>query len=384
MPTNGIGAVVERAGGEIRVEPITIDDPEAGEVLVRLAASGVCHSDVWAIEHGNWGKPWPMLLGHEGAGVVQAVGDGVTSVSPGQRVVITWAVPCGACPQCLRGAPRRCGHELHQPPRARRENGDVLTGVLDCGTLATHTVVTEPQVVVMPDALPLSRACLLGCGVSTGVGAAIQTAKVWPGASVAVIGLGGIGLAALQGARIAGATRLIAVDVVPAKLEWARGFGATDVVDASAGDAVDAVRELTGGEGVDVSFEATGHAECVAQAVGMLGFAGTAVAIGVPPVPSEVTIPWNGSDRAAYPHKVNLLVTDGGDPIPGEDFPEMAAWAVDRRLDLDAMVTRERSLTEADLREAVRAMLAGEVIRSVVVFDGVDGLAERRPDPPTG
>jgi Zn-dependent alcohol dehydrogenase len=266
----------------------------------------------------------------------------------------------------------------------RRENGDVLTGVLDCGTLATHTVVTEPQVVVMPDALPLSRACLLGCGVSTGVGAAIQTAKVWPGASVAVIGLGGIWLAALQGARIAGATRLIAVDVVPAKLEWARGFGATDVVDASAGDAVDAVRELTGGEGVDVSFEATGHAECVAQAVGMLGFAGTAVAIGVPPVPSEVTIPWNGSDRAAYPHKVNLLVTDGGDPIPGEDFPEMAAWAVDRRLDLDAMVTRERSLTEADLREAVRAMLAGEVIRSVVVFDGVDGLAERRPDPPTG
>jgi Zn-dependent alcohol dehydrogenase len=245
--------------------------------------------------------------------------------------------------------------------------------VLDCGTLATHTVVTEPQVVPMPDDLPLSRACLLGCGVSTGVGAATQTAKVWPGATVAVLGLGGIGLAALQGARVAGATRLIAIDVVPAKLEWARGFGATDVVDASAGDAVDAVRALTEDEGVDVAFEATGRPECVAQAVEMLAFAGVAVAIGVPPVPSEIAIAWNGSARAAYPHKVSLLVTDGGDPIPDDDFPEMAAWALNGRLDLDAMVTRELSLTGDDLSEAMRAMLAGEVIRSVVVFAGVDG-----------
>lgn len=373
MTTDGLGAVVERAGGPIRVEPITIDDPGPGEVRVRLAASGVCHSDVWAIEHGNWGAPWPMLLGHEGAGVVDAIGEGVASVRAGDRVVITWAVPCGRCRQCLRGVPRRCGHELRQPPRMRRAGGDVLTGVLWCGTLTTHTVVTEPQVVPMPDALPLSRACLLGCGVSTGVGAAIHTAKVWPGATVAVIGLGGIGLAALQGARVAGASRLIAVDVVPAKLEWARGFGATDVVDASAQDAVDAVRALTGGNGVDVAFEATGRPECVGQAVEMLDFAGTAVAIGVPPVPSEVTFAWNGSARAAYPHKVNLLITDGGDPIPAEDFPEMAAWALDGRLDLDAMVTRELSLSDDDLNEAVRAMLAGEVIRSVVVFPGVEG-----------
>jgi S-(hydroxymethyl)mycothiol dehydrogenase len=372
MVTHGMGAVVEAAGTAIRVEPIVVDDPGPGEVLVRLAASGVCHSDVWAIEHGNWGSPWPMLLGHEGAGVVETIGEGVTSVGPGDRVVLTWAVPCGRCRQCLRGAPRRCGHELHQPPRVHRTSGEVLTGVLECGTLATHTVVTEPQAVAMPDALPLSRACLLGCGVSTGVGAALQTAKVWPGATVAVIGLGGIGLAALQGARIAGAGRVIAVDVVPAKLAWAAGFGATDTVDASEGDAVEAVRGLTAGEGVDIAFEAVGRPECVRQAVEMLSFAGTAVAIGVPPVPSEVTLPWNGSDRAAYPNKANLLITDGGDPIPSEDFPEMARWAIDGSLDLDAMVTREIALTDGDLAEAVRAMLAGEVIRSVVVFPGVD------------
>ena len=373
MPTDGLGAVVEHAGSPIRVEPIVLDDPGPGEVLVRLAASGLCHSDVWAIEHGNWGAPWPMLLGHEGAGVVEALGEGVSSVAAGDRVVITWAVPCGRCRTCLRGAPRRCAHQLEQPPRIHRSSdNDVLTGVLNCGTLATHTVVTEPQVVVMPDRLALSRACLLGCGVSTGIGAAVQTAKVWPGSSVAVIGLGGIGLAALQGARVAGAERLIAVDVAPAKLEWAVGLGATDTVDASGVDAVDAVRDLTGGDGVDFAFEAVGRTECVRQAVEMLGFAGIAVAIGVPPLPSEVTLTWNGGDRAAYPRKATLLVTDGGDPIPSEDFPQMASWAIDGAIDLDTMVTREIALTDDDLAEAVRAMLAGEVIRSVVVFPGVD------------
>jgi S-(hydroxymethyl)mycothiol dehydrogenase len=372
MPTEGFGAVVEHPNGAIRVEPIVIDDPGPGEVLVRIAASGVCHSDVWAIEHGNWGAPWPMLLGHEGAGAVEAVGAGVTAVRPGDRVVITWAVPCGRCSQCVRGAPRRCAHELHQPPRMRRSNGDVLTGVLHCGTLSTHSIVTEPQVVPMPDELALTRACLLGCGVSTGVGAALNTAEVWPGATVAVIGLGGIGLAALQGSRIAGAERLIAIDVAPRKLEWALRLGATDTVDAGHADPVEAVRSLTRGDGVDVAFEAVGSPTCVRQAVEMLGIAGTAVAIGVPPMPSELTLPWNGSRGAAYPNKARLVTTDGGDPIPGEDFPEMAGWAVAGSLDLDAMVTNEIRLTDDDLAEAVRAMLAGEVIRSVVVMPGVD------------
>ncbi len=362
-------AIVDRRGAGAVIESITVDDPGEGEVLVRLAASGVCHSDLWAIENGNWGDtPWPFYLGHEGAGIVEQVGVGVTALAPGDRVVLSWAVPCGRCSQCLRGAPRRCGHELVQPPRLHRADDAVLTGVLFCGTLGTHTVVTEAQAIPMPDEIPLSRACLLGCGVSTGVGAAIQTAGVWPGATVAVIGLGGIGLGALQGALIAGATRVIAVDVAPAKLAWATGFGATDVVDASVGDPVAAVHELTGG-GVDIAFEAVGRPECVSQAIAMLAYAGTAVAIGVPPVPSEVTIDWNGSPTSAYPHKSSLLISDGGDPLPAEDFPQMAQWYLDGRLDLDAMVTRELGFTDEDLAESFRAMLAGEVIRSVVILD---------------
>ena len=363
-----IGAVVSEAGGAVQLERLHIDPPGPGEVLVRIVASGVCHSDLWAREHGNWGAPFPMLLGHEGAAVVEDVGDGVETPAVGDPVVLAWAVPCGSCGSCRRGVPRRCMHVWSQPPRLRRaRDAAPLVGTLSLGTLATHTVVHAAQAIPMPRELPLVSACLLGCGVSTGVGAATQTAKVWPGARVAVIGLGGIGLAALQGARIAGAEQLIAVDLVPRKLEWARRFGATDTVDASSVDAVSAVRERTGGDGVDVAFEATGVPAVVSQAVAMLAHAGTAVAIGLPPIPASVTLEWNGTDVAAYPKKASLLITDGGDPIPAEDFPQMARWALEGRLDLDGMVTRELAL--GDLDEAFRAMLAGEVIRSVVRFE---------------
>ena len=368
MTREAIGAVVDAIGSEVRIEDLGIDAPEAGEVLVCLVASGVCHSDLWAIEHGNWGASFPMLLGHEGAGIVEEVGEGVDTPRVGDPVVLAWAVPCGRCGPCRRGVPRRCSHAWQQPPRGHRaRDATPLAGTLSLGTLASHTVVHSAQAIPMPPELPLRSACLLGCGVSTGVGAAIQTAKVWPGARVAVIGLGGIGLAALQGARIAGAERLIAVDVAAPKLAWAERFGATDTVDASATDAVAAVRELTQGDGVDFAFEATGVPAVVSQAVAMLDYAGIAVAIGVPPIPAEVTLSWNGTEDAAYPRKTSLLITDGGDPIPSEDFPEMAGWALEGRLDLDGMVTRELDLT--DLDEAFRAMLAGEVIRSVVVFD---------------
>jgi S-(hydroxymethyl)mycothiol dehydrogenase len=368
VPRDAMGAVVDEAGGGVRIEELQIDPPGRDEVLVRMVASGVCHSDLWAIEHGNWGAPFPMLLGHEGAGIVEEVGDGVRTTAVGDPVVLAWAVPCGSCDPCRRGVPRRCSHAWVQPPRVRRaRDAAPLAGTLSLGTLATHTVVHAAQAIPMPAELPLRSGCLLGCGVSTGVGAATQTAKVWPGARVAVIGLGGIGLAALQGARIAGAERLIAVDVAAPKLDWAKRFGATDTVDASGVDAVAAVRELTGGDGVDFAFEATGVPAVVSQAVAMLDYAGVAVAIGVPPIPAEITLAWNGTEHAAYPRKTSLLITDGGDPIPSEDFPEMARWALDGRLDLDGMVSRELGLHELD--EAFRAMLAGEVIRSVVVFD---------------
>ena len=368
MTREAVGAIVDTLGGDVRVEPILVDPPGPGEVLVRIAASGICHSDLWARDNGNWDAPFPMLLGHEGAGIVEEVGAGVEAPSVGDHVVLSWAVPCGTCPPCRRGVPRRCMHAWTQPPRLRRaRDAAPLAGTLSLGTLASHTVVHAAQAITMPPELPLRSACLLGCGVSTGVGAATQTAKVWPGARVAVIGLGGIGLAALQGARIAGAEQLIAVDLVPTKLEWARRLGATDTVDASSVDAVAAVRERAGGDGVDVAFEATGVPAVVAQAVQMLAYAGVAVAIGVPPIPATVTLDWNGADGAAYPNKASLVITDGGDPIPAVDFPEMARWALEGRLDLAGMVTRELGLE--DLDEAFRAMLAGEVIRSVVRLD---------------
>ena len=368
MTEQARGAVVRSQGGEIAIEPIEVDPPAQGEVLVRVVANGICHSDSWAIDHGNWGEPFPMLLGHEGAGVIEQIGSGVTDLAPGDHVVLAWAVPCGRCRACLRGAVRRCDHGWTQPPRLRiAGTGEPLTGTLSLGTLATHTVVHAAQAIRVPAEADLTRVCLLGCGASTGIGAAVNTAGVWPGATVAVIGLGGIGLGALQGAKIAGAGRLIAVDLVAAKFDIARRLGATDTVDASAGDTVAAVRALTGGEGVDVAFEATGNARVVSQAVAMVGRSGLAVAIGVPAPDSEITLAWGGDrPEAAYPNKASLLVTDGGDPIPAEDFPTWVGWFLDGHLDLDGMVTREAGFTEEDLDEAFRAMLAGEVVRTVV------------------
>ena len=362
------GVVVRAAGEPPRLEPIVVDDPGPGEIRVAVTANGLCHSDHWAIANGNWGAPWPMLLGHEGAGVVEAVGLGVTSPTPGEPVLLTWAMPCGVCPSCVRDRPRRCAHGWAQPPRMRTADGATLTGTLALGTFATHVVVHAAQAVALPPGLDPLAACLLGCGASTGVGAAVNTGDVRPDDAVAVIGLGGIGLAAVQGARIAGARRIVAVDLLPAKFDAARALGATDVVDASVGDAVATVREMTGG--VDVALEATGVAAVVAQAVAMLGRGGTAVAIGVPAPASDITLAWGeGTPGAAYPNKVRLTVTDGGDPVP-EDFIAWLGWAADGRLDLGAMVSRVAPLTEDEIGEGLRAMLAGEVVRTVYRVDG--------------
>lgn len=363
------GVVIQAPGAPARIEAIVVDAPEAGEVLVRIVANGVCHSDLWAIEHGNWGSPFPMLLGHEAAGIVEETGRGVDHVAPGDRVLLAWAVPCGACTACRRGRPRRCDHGWEQPARLHTTDGRPLVGTLSIGGLATHTVVQAPQVIPVPAALDLEAACLLGCGASTGIGAAINTGPVRPGDTIAVIGLGGIGLSALQGARLAGAERLIAIDRVASKFDTARSLGATDVVDASRTDAVAAVRALTAGDGVDVSFEATGNAAVVAQAVAMLARGGAAVAIGVPAPDSTVTIDWGEATvGAAYPRKASLKITDGGDPL-AEDFGTWLEAAADGRLDLGALVSTVAPFTEDALAESFRAMLAGEVIRTVIRFD---------------
>lgn len=362
------GVVVRGRGAPAKIEPIEVDDPRSGEVLVRVVANGVCHSDLWAIQNGNWGSPFPMLLGHEGAGIVEAVGADVAHVAPGDRVLLAWAMPCGTCAACLRGRPRRCAHVWDQPPRMHIDDGSVLTGTLSIGSLATHTVVHGAQAIRVPDGVELIEACLLGCGASTGIGAAANTAGVTPGDTVAVIGLGGIGLSALLGAKLAGATRIIAVDRIAAKLDAALALGATDVVDAGVDDAVTAVRSLTD-TGVDVAFEATGNAAVVSQAVAMLGRGGTAVAIGVPAPDSTVSLPWGeASIGAAYPNKATLKITDGGDPL-AEDFVSWLDALEDRRLDLRPLVSMVAPLTDDALADAFRAMLAGEVIRTVISID---------------
>jgi S-(hydroxymethyl)mycothiol dehydrogenase len=362
------GVVIPAIGAPAHIEPILVDAPGPNEVLVRVVANGVCHSDLWAIANGNWGTPFPMLLGHEGAGVVEAAGEGVTHLAPGDEVLLAWAVPCGVCAACTRGRPRRCDHAWEQPPRITTVEGARLHGTLSIGSLATHTVVHSAQVLPVPAGLDLAHACLLGCGASTGIGAAVNTAPVSEGDTVAVIGLGGIGLSALQGARLAGAARLIAIDRVAAKFDSAKRVGATDVIDAMVEDPVQAVRALTGG-GVDVSFEATGNAAVVSQAVAMLGRGGTAVAIGVPAPDSTVTLDWGEmTSGAAYQTKATLKVTDGGDPLT-EDFQDWMAAALDGRLDLGAMVSVQAPFTDEALTEAFRAMLAGEVIRTVIHFD---------------
>jgi S-(hydroxymethyl)mycothiol dehydrogenase len=363
-----LGVVVTGLGAPAHIEPILVDDPGPGEVLVRLVANGVCHSDLWSIQHGNWGSPFPMLLGHEGAGVVEARGEGVTHVDVGDPVLLAWAVPCGVCTACRRGRPRRCAHWWDQPARMHTEDGSRLIGTLSIGSLATYTVVHAAQVIAVPEGLDLTRACLLGCGASTGIGAAVNTAPVQPGDTVAVIGLGGIGLSALLGAKLAGAKRLIAIDRIASKLDMARTLGATDVIDAGVDDAVTAVRSLTD-TGVDVAFEATGQAVVVSQAVAMLARAGTAVAIGVPAPDSTVTLDWGeATSGAGYPAKITLKVTDGGDPV-AEDFTAWLQAAADGRIDLGALITTVAPFTDDALAEAFRAMLAGEVIRTVITFD---------------
>jgi S-(hydroxymethyl)mycothiol dehydrogenase len=330
------------------VEELTVDPPGPREVLVRVLACGLCHSDLHVVETQGWGMRFPILLGHEGAGVVEDVGGDVTSVAPGDRVVVAWRAPCGDCPQCRRGDPRRCSSQLRAKRRLHRAaDGALLTPVLRCGTYADHAVVHEACAVKVPEELPIEQASLLACGFSTGAGAALWATPVREGSTVGVIGCGGVGLAVVQGALLAGAERIVAVDVAADKLEHARALGATDVVDASGGDPVEAVRELTGGRGVEFAFSAIGAASGLAQAVRMCAYAGTATLVGLPLPGAKLDVDLEAD--VFWPH-VTLAVTHGGDTIPQEDFPFFARAALDGRLDLARFVTSTISLDEVPER----------------------------------
>jgi S-(hydroxymethyl)mycothiol dehydrogenase len=355
------GVVFSEPGARPAVEEITLEPVGPGEVQVRVEACGVCHTDLHVVETGGWGMRFPILLGHEGAGVVEEVGEGVTSVAPGDRVVIAWRAPCGdACPSCRRGDPRRCSNNLRVRSRMHRaSDGARLSPVLRSGAYADRVIVHEACAVKVPEALPVEQACLLACGFSTGAGAALWATPVREGASVAVIGCGGVGLAVVQGARLAGAATIVAVDVLPEKLELATGVGATHVVDASAGDAVEQVRSLT--DGVDFAFSAVTSPRGLADAVRMCSYAGTATLVGVPPPRSALDV---DLDRDLFGPKVTIAVTHGGDTIPQQDFPFLAQAALDGKLDLGRFVTRTIELEQVP--EALDELHAPSGIRTVV------------------
>jgi len=358
------GVVYAEPDAAPAVEELTVEPPGPREVLVRVLACGLCHSDLHVIETKGWGTRFPILLGHEGAGVVEEVGSDVTLVAPGDRVVIAWRAPCGECPQCRRGDPRRCSSQLRAKRRMHRAvDGALLTPVLRCGTYADQAIVHEACAVKVPEELPVEQAALLACGFSTGAGAALWATPVREGSDVAVIGCGGVGLAVVQGALLRGAARIFAVDVAPDKLEHARNLGATDAVDASSVNPVEAVRELTGGRGVEFAFSAIGAAKGLAQAIRMCAYAGTATLVGMPKPDKKLHA---DLFTDVFTPKVTVAVTHGGDTIPREDFPFLAQAALDERIDLARFVTRTISLDEVPER-LERIGRDGE-IRTVALF----------------
>ena len=342
------GVVYAEPDAAPAVEELTVEPPGPREVRVRVLACGLCHSDLHIVETKGWHMRFPILLGHEGAGVVEDVGDGVASVAPGDRVVIAWRAPCGECPHCRRGDPRRCSSSLRAKRRLHRAaDGALLTPVLRCGTFADQAVVHEACAVKVPAELPVEQASLLACGFSTGAGAALWATPVHEGSAVAVIGCGGVGLAVVQGALLRGAEQIVAVDVAPQKLGHASALGATDVVDASAADPVEAVRELTGGRGVEFAFSAVNAPAALRQAMQMCAYAGTATLVGIPVPGAKLD-----ADLEAdfFGPRITLAVTHGGDTVPQEDFPFLAQAALDGRIDLARFVTSTISLDEVPER----------------------------------
>jgi len=371
MPYDGQAAMLNEAGRDVEVEDITVDDPGPGEVLVKLAASGVCHTDLTVKNLKGNGMAFPIVLGHEGAGYIEAIGAGVTGLEKGDPVVLAYRAPCGQCPSCRRGDLRHCYMALRPQQRIhRKRDGALCSQVLRCGTFSTYTVVHSKAAIKMPKEMPLDKACLIACGVVTGVGAAMNTTPVFAGARVAVIGCGGVGLSVIQGAKLQHAKQIIAVDVNPTKLQQAMDFGATHTVNAKDGDPVAQVRALTedGWDGgVEFAFEATGIPACTEQAVKMLSYGGTATTIGFPAAEDAVTLNLGDMETGVYWNKAGLRVCHCGDTLPSHDFPLLAQLYLDGQLKLDEMVTAKIGLHEVN--EAFEAMHHGDVLRSVIIFE---------------
>ncbi|MEU6115635.1 Zn-dependent alcohol dehydrogenase [Streptomyces sp. NPDC047117] len=342
------------------VTDLEVRDPGPGEVLVGIRAAGLCHSDVSVVD-GTIPFPVPVVLGHEGAGVVEAVGDGVSHVAPGDHVALSTLANCGTCAECDRGRPTMCRQAIGRPGRPFRRGDARLFNFASNSAFAERTVVSAVQAVKIPDDLPMASAALLGCGVLTGVGAVLNRARVDHGESVVVLGAGGIGLNVLQGARIAGATTIVAVDANPAKEAAARQFGATHFVDASAEpDTVAAVRAVLPA-GADHTFECVGSTRLIRQAVDLLDRHGQAVLLGVPPADAEASF----LVSSMYLDK-SILGCRYGSSRPQRDIARYAALYRAGRLLLDELVTRTYPVE--DFAEAVADAEAGRVARGVLLF----------------
>ena len=358
-------AVTREGASSLAVEELALMAPGPGRVRVRVAASGVCRSDLSVLD-GTIPQALPAVLGHEGAGVVVEVGDGVTTLAPGDHVILPWVAPCRRCPQCLRGAAELCDHGMDHAfgdPYAFDGRGEGVFAAFGTATFGEETIVPEAAAVRIDPSFPLDLAALIGCGVVTGVGAVLRSARVAPGETVAVIGCGGVGLAAIQGARLAGAARVVAVDRVAAKLDLALGCGATDGVDAAAQEPVAAVRELTGGTGVDHALEVVGRSDTILAAYGMARRGGVVTVVGAGGFNDIVGIP--AMSLMADAKTIRGCVYGATDPA--RDFPLMVDLARRGAIDLERLITRRIGLE--DLGAAFDAMDAGEVARSVVVFD---------------
>ena len=361
MPHQVTGVIASAKGAAVELKDILVPDPGPGEVLVRVKACGVCHTDLHYRE-GAINDDFPFLLGHEASGTVEAVGDGVDNVSTGDFVVIAWRAPCGTCRSCLRGRPWYCFASQNAKNPMTLADGTPLSPALGIGAFAELTLVAAGQAVkVNPQASP-EAAGLIGCGIMAGLGAAINTGSVSRGDSVAVIGCGGVGDAAIAGSRLAGAHTIIAVDIDDRKLEWAREFGATHTINASETDPVEAIRDLTGGNGVNVAIEAVGNPRTYEQAFYARDHAGTVVLVGVPSPDMKIELPL----LEVFGRGGSLKSSWYGDCLPSRDFPMYIDLYLQGRLDLERFVSETISI--GDVEEAFHKMERGEVLRSVVVF----------------
>ena len=361
MPQQVRGVVAQGKGKPVSVETIVVPDPGPGEAVVAVQACGVCHTDLHYRE-GGINDEFPFLLGHEAAGIVESVGDGVTDVAPGDFVILNWRAVDGTCRACRRGEPWYCFSTHNAAQKMTLQSGQELSPALGIGAFVEKTLVHSGQCTKVNPAVKPEVAGLLGCGVMAGIGAAMNTGGVRRGDSVAVIGCGGVGNAAIAGAKLAGATTIIAVDLDPRKLEWATEFGATHTVNGRDRDVVEAVQELTDGNGANVVVDAVGRPETFKQAFYARDLAGTAVLVGVPTPDMKLELPLidvfgrGGATKSSW----------YGDCLPTRDFPMLVDLHLQGRLPLEKFVSE--TITLDGVEEAFHKMERGEVLRSVVLF----------------